>query len=219
VFPHGRFVMVLLPVLFAVTADTLMRHWPRPARGSPALRFALIAALSLAWSGFYASQLWRARHAPNQVVEQLRLIGPLNAHLTPADGSVGLHYLGIGYHLPAFHIVDFLGKAEPHIAREPVKWGPVGHDKWDYPYALTHYRIAAVPMTLDAFTQATTPGFQPSHGNFAFWAIAADELLRRGYVFLPPERFGNRGMGLFVRCDLAGRFGVSAQCPKAAPAG
>ena len=55
----------------------------------------------------------------------------MEKNLEPTDGSIGLYWLGIGYHLPSFEIADFLGKADELIASQPVKWGPPGHNKWN----------------------------------------------------------------------------------------
>lgn len=63
--------------------------------------------------------------------QQFSITQWMNDRLSPDDGSIGLFYLGMAFHLPDFEIADFLGKSDEKIARTEVKWGPPGHNKWD----------------------------------------------------------------------------------------
>ena len=136
------------------------------------------------------------------VKEQLSLVGWINDHLKPEDGSIGLHPLGYGYHLPKFHIVDFLGKAEKHIAQLEPKFGPVGHNKWDYDYAFSTYKIIAVPHHISP-KQVRSDSFKIIEKDFMFQEVSAKYIVdNKNYVFIEPRNFGNTEYGLYVSRDL-----------------
>ena len=78
----------------------------------------------------YNNSIIRTENA-SPTSSQYALANWMEKNLEPTDGSIGLYWLGIGYHLPSFEIADFLGKADELIASQPVKWGPPGHNKWN----------------------------------------------------------------------------------------
>ena len=83
------------------------------------------------------------KNQESSIRSQIILADKIKKNLEPSDGSIGLHYLGISYHLPDFHVVDFLGKANEHIAKSNYKNLLIGHNKWDYSYAFKNFNIAA----------------------------------------------------------------------------
>ncbi|MBT8474326.1 MAG: hypothetical protein KJO78_02530 [Alphaproteobacteria bacterium] len=205
VFFGGRFFIVLLPIVTV----TLLREleW----RSSSAfIRRGVLAALAFVAMVSFAQFLTRPNN--NAIAEQVRIADALSGRIAPQDGSVGLHYLGIGYHLPAFHVVDFLGKAEPVIARSPAKFGPIGHNKWDYEYAFSAYEIAAFPFPAFRVDAVAQPDYAPPDDLDLLgpWMSAAYFMSNaKTHTFIRPEVFGNSpgGFGLFVRNDLLDRFG------------
>jgi hypothetical protein len=115
---------------------------------------------------------------------QVVLAAGLAQRLNPDVGSIGMHALGIGYHMPEFHIVDFLGKAEPYIARSTAHPGRIGHNKWDYDYAFSNYDIAAVSMPISMpismVKRVRAPNYQPRKTGDQFWDIAILKMLSSG---------------------------------------
>ena len=137
----------------------------------------------------------------------MRLLSVAEQHISPDDGSIGLHYLGIGFHFLDFHVVDFLGKAEPHIARTAVRIGPIGHNKWDYDHAFEKYKIAIIPMPDTTVENILSDNYVITKKSLIFWEICALKALSSGnYEFIPAKVFGNKSFGALVRKDLAERF-------------
>jgi len=68
----------------------------------------------------------------------------INTNLNPKDGSIGLFYAGMAFHLMEFETADFLGKADELIARSDRKWGPPGHNKWDIGATLKKWHPQAI---------------------------------------------------------------------------
>ena len=214
VFLDGRFYLLLFPIIATTTIVELERVFGKD-RGE-------IAALAIAVVGLgiwhapttLRSLVYYKKAESTAIQQQVHVAHGINQHLMPSDGSVGMHWLGVAYHMPAYHIVDFLGKSEPVIAKSDPKTGPIGHNKWDYEYAFDSYDIAAIPMREETVTAVTAPGYSLSTSDTMFWEIGVQEILDRGnYVFVPAKAFENPegGFGLFVRQDLIDRFDCSVK--------
>lgn len=214
-FYHGRFFLIYVPILTVAVAAIPARRFPsHPWRA--AIGSGLLLACFLYLAGAPLKTLAGVRLAvtppserQNNYAQQIRVATEIKTRLEPSDGSIGLHFLGIGYHLPRFHVTDFLGKAEPVIARSEPRPGPVGHNKWDYAYAFDAYDIAAVPIHEKTVVRVEASNYtRDPHRLWVFWEDAVVEMKTRGYVFIDPVRFGNPpgGFGLYIRPDLAPRF-------------
>lgn len=210
VFGDGRFLMILFPTVTA-TFLTIVQGWNilsnRDQRDT-IIAVALVSLLMVVHAPRLARSLILAQVGDTALVEQLRLAQSIRENVPPSAGSIGLHWLGVGYHLPEFHIVDFLGKAEPTIAQTEIRPGPVGHNRWDYDYAFDAYDIAIIPMRDKVVDQVTESDFQLEMKPFVFWQEAALKALDDGdFTYLPASLFGNTQFGAFVRNDILHQFG------------
>ena len=141
------------------------------------------------------------------IQEQVNLLDIAQEMISPKDGSIGLHYLGVGYHFPNFHIVDFLGKAEPYITRTDVKFGPIGHNRWDYDYAFKKYDIIIIPIEDSVIKEVSATDFILEKEDWMFWKVCAQTALGSGmYGYIPADYFGNSTFGALVRTDKIGLF-------------
>lgn len=183
IYPLGRFFLMLLPVLTLI----LLRLVTRRLTAFTSLAAAAAMAIwPMAHTGFRLStEDYVLRMASLMQIAQI-----LREVVRPHEGSVGLHHLGIGYHLPEHHIVDFLGKADPVIAQMPAKGGRIGHNKWDYGYSLSSYDVLAAPIPAASHEKATGPDAAEIDPQTLDWALAAQAFLATGrYVYVGPERF------------------------------
>ena len=206
VFSDGRFFLIILPVAIFLLFGFL---------DEIDLRTVSVSALAL-WAALLFSFASAATHVSKKVsfysnpsisslnIEgQIRVTALIECAFTPADGSIGLHFLGVGYHAPEFHIVDFLGKAEPVIARTDPKFGRIGHNKWDYPYAFQNYDIAVIPIRDVAVERARDPDFVISQTDTMYLVILSRFLDETGgYTYVPAQDLGNVTTGAFVKTDL-----------------
>lgn len=232
VFPDGRYYLLILPVavlLFWEKADEQVFCTAGFKSPISALAVALVAAVILtstlytilreeervsdlhgfSESGYFMPQVTQAQ------IDQIKLVPTIQEHIRPEDGSIGLFWLGaLSYYLPGYSATDFLGKADPVIAHEPVKWGPVGHNKWDIDFSLRNRNIAVIPFALipEAVAHQNLLNHAPLSGSSD---LELNPYLKQHYVWLSPEQLGVRGQwGLYVRNDLASRFqtgGTSAR--------
>lgn len=213
VFGAGRFFFMLMPIVVVTTLKELAAlkiistsHRLYPMLYSAVLIFLLSSnyrtILQYTFLGFRDENM-------SAVEEQVRLLDFASSRLGEQDGSIGLHYLGVAYHFPDYHVVDFLGKAEPFIANTEVQFGPIGHNRWDYSYAFSNYDISIVPIQDVVIDSVTAPDFELSDRNYVFWDVCALFALQSGnYRYIPAQYFGNRTFGALVRIDLLERFGV-----------
>lgn len=206
VFSAGRFYLALLPIAFVLLVRALGRMHPQGGVGAAALLLVLGLSMGVPdWRGPLAARDTLA--AGNKMTSHVALTAVIAERLSPDDGSIGLHRLGQGYHLRAFHVVDFLGKAETHIARTPAQRGPKGHNKWDYEHAFDTYRIAAAPFPMseaDLLDYAELP----PHNWMYLWIFGRKLITEGDYTLLTPEALGlaSPHWGLFVRNDLVERM-------------
>ena len=209
-FGDGRFLMLLLPTVSATLLHEIER---RSTWGTHFGRVSLCAftILLVLWQAPALVRVALSISHKEPFSEQIRIAHAINKNLDPADGSVGLHYLGMGYHTPTFHVVDFLGKAEPYIARTQVKFGPSGHNRWDYDYALSNYNIAVIPIGESFVKMVGEPGYEIVQRDWMYWEVAASTALNSGnYTYLAAVDFGNEEFGAFIRNDLLGKFEARA---------
>lgn len=208
VFGHGRFFILLLPTLAFVTLSEIYKLYLSYNKES--LKISLLSVVVLVTIvGNYPLILQGTLQSDQDSakVEHIRVLHKVSERLEPDDGSIGLHYLGVSYHIPEFHVVDFLGKAEPYIASTQPKYGPIGHNKWDYQYAFERYNIAVVPIQDRMVRKASSPKFRVRQGKWMFWWVCVQFMLSSdAYVYLPSEYFGNSVYGAFVRRDLSEKF-------------
>jgi hypothetical protein len=147
VYDHGRFFAPLVPytclamaVSLAAVAPLLARSG-RPARAGLAV-VALAAFASLANGAVRLARELRAG-TPAALVSMVRTADVLAAAALGPDDLIAVHSAGvIPYLLPGRRFVDLLGFADRRIAHGPARFGPPGHDKWDYTYALGERRPA-----------------------------------------------------------------------------
>lgn len=213
-FASGRFFLFLLPSSSLLTFSVVTRKWP-----SQIVITGLVAIICTL--GLHAPKIIKAgiredvpfvqsRNSTDPPSERMRIAQVINQKISPDDGSIALHWLGIGYHMPDFHIVDFLGKAEPHIASlDPVEGLGVGHNKFDYNYAFSTYNIAAFPVdkyACDLASLLLNKGSKPDLTDI--YLLSCFHALKTGsYNFISPEELGLTGpVGIVVRKDLIARF-------------
>lgn len=72
----------------------------------------------------------------------------VNANLDPTQGSIGVFYAGVSFHIPRFEVADFLGKGDETIASTPAHHGLPGHNKWDIDRTLDRWNPQAILPTL-----------------------------------------------------------------------
>lgn len=205
--------MLLLPVVSATFINELsqLQHWWSKDQRTVAITCIMFMLLTV-WQSpaLLRRAFFPLANADSARIEQIRIAHSLNHNILPADGSIGLHYLGISFHVPTFHVVDFLGKAEPYIARSQVRYGPIGHNRWDYGYALSNYKIAAIPIMANVVRRVQSLDYKLEEHDYMFWEIAATTiLLSENYTFLGPEFFENETFGAFIRKDLVANFMLS----------
>lgn len=208
VFGYGRFFILLLPVLCFVLLTEIRRltlDYDVVSVKSSLISLVLLASILGNYSTITRNAIKPITY--NAEVQQIRILHHTKDRLHPSDGSIGLHWLGVGFHAPEFHIVDFLGKAEPHIASTQPKVGPIGHNRWDYEYAFQNYNIAIIPHSDVTVSTVSSLGFSLVQKDFMFWEEVALFLMSSGeYTYLPAKTFGNDSFGAFVRNDLVAKF-------------
>ncbi len=156
VFPLSRFFIPLVPLLATcavLSVDWALRQQLPPSSATGAIfRRRLLAGFVFALLAFqclcYRQVAWwldgSLRDCGLSSVLIARALTAPGTPLRPAD-TVGVFYAGITpYYMPRQRFHDFLGKCDAHIARSPAKWGPPGHNKWDYDYSLGTVRPAAI---------------------------------------------------------------------------
>ena len=216
-YENGRFFILIIPILIILFVDTLdlFLKGKLPDILAPKARSALIILFLFAQflNPLNVKNLLHTKFdayfnsgKEDAIVSQMILADVLNKNLDEADGSIGLHYAGIGYHLPKFHIVDFLGLIDKEIAHGPYKNLRIGHNKWNYEYSFTNYDIAAAPMWLSIYEKVNT--HKANLNNYE--EASVEYILNTGkYEFLYPDQMGIKhklGYGMFVRKDLLHKF-------------
>lgn len=211
VFGGGRFFFFLMPIVVVVVIREFVSSqiWGSQEKAYAVAFSAIVVCLMATNYKVIINQVFLSSgvEGASPVEEQVRLLSDASEKIGVRDGSIGLHYLGVAYHFPDFHVVDFLGKAEPRIAQTEVQFGPIGHNRWDYEYTFAAYDIAIIPIQDRVIERVIAPDFVLKNKNYMFWDECAQIALRSGnYQYVPAEYFGNRTFGALVRTDLLGRF-------------
>ena len=221
VFLNSRFLILLIPILVVLFFDTLDIFFKKfYKKNINQIMYLVIVMLILVAQyinpiNFKNYLLYKSNATLNPesaITSQMILADKIKKNLEPSDGSIGLHHLGISYHLPNFHIVDFLGKANEHIAKSNYKNLRISHNKWDYEYSFENFNIAAVPLFCwnyeKALKRSKTDNFVGDKEGF--WNAAAEYIIKTGdYIFIYPEELDikkNLSLGLFVRKDLISKI-------------
>jgi hypothetical protein len=225
-FSRGRFLLCITPIAVFVVFDCL---WD--AAGSTLakickvgflLAVVLLVPLHSGWRDLVVQGdsvqlrplVQRADLPVRPIGAQLAMIPVIREALTPADGQIGLFFLGsLSYYLPEFQFADFLGKADPVVAESPAKWGPVAHNKWDIEYTLTAHRVSIVP--LEPITRAEAEQIVAQRRAYgAAAALVLHPLAQSRYRYIQAQTLGlGPEMGLLVRNDLVSRFAPGARKP------
>lgn len=225
-FSRGRFLLCITPLAVFVVFDCL---WD--AAGSTLakifkvgflLAVVLLAPLHSGWrdlviqgEGVQLRPLVQRAGLPVRPIgAQLAMIPVIREAMTPADGQIGLFFLGtLSYYLPEYQFADFLGKADRVVAESSVKWGPTAHNKWDIEHTLTARRVSIVP--LEPITRAEAEQIVAEHRAYAAAAaLVLHPLAQSGYRYIPAQALGlEHDMGLLVRNDLLSRFSAAIRKP------
>lgn len=225
-FSRGRFLLCITPFAVFVVFDCL---WD--AAGSTLVKICkvgfllavvLLVPLHSGWRDLIVlgdriqvrTLVERADLPVRRIGAQLSMIPLIRQTLTPADGQIGLFFLGsLSYYLPEYKFADFLGKADPVVAEGPIKWGPIAHNKWDIEYTLTARKVSAVPLEPITRGQAEEIVAQRrAYGAAA--ALVLHPLTQARYRYIPGQALGlEQDMGLLVRNDLVGRFSTVSRRP------
>jgi hypothetical protein len=219
IFLYARFFLCLAPALVFLFWRKIEAFLPAPEISQ---RLAFYFAVLLPLAGLFIAQAYSAmyRSQDNIVLTKqgivadvegpatwMALVDVIRARVAPADGEIGMFYLGsVSYYLPEYRIADFLGKADAVIAHEPVKWGVIGHNKWDFVHTLRDRNVSVVPYIpgpLETVRKIADSHAGPASGGVAF---QLDPYLRDHYTFLTPAQLDAPGdAGLYVRNDLVAK--------------
>jgi hypothetical protein len=216
-YENGRFLILIIPILIILFVDTLdiflrsklSETFVPKVRGVIIILFLFAQYLqpinikNLLHAKFEAS-FYSDKEGP--ILSQMILADVLNKTLDESDGSIGLHYAGIGYHLPKFNITDFMGLIDAKIAHSDYKNLRIGHNKWDYEYSFSTYDIAAVPIWVHLFEKVKKDKADLNNYEEASVQYILDT---KNYEFLYPDQMKIKqktGYGMFVRKDLLYKF-------------
>ena len=112
-----------------------------------------------------------------------------------SDGSIGIFYSGVAYHIPSFEVADLLGKADELIANLETKYGSPGHNKWDIKKTLEKWNPQAIIPSENS--DITIPGVRKK---------AIKELqFKEGFGWFPDLLFSKEIQKNYVYCYLAGK--------------
>lgn len=199
VFKAGRFFLIYLPVMTLVVVKRL---------GDAGLRALCVLSCFVLLAGGVTQRFGKNTLSYDiQIVSQLRLADLIQRRLSPSDGAIGVHFLGIGYRLPEFQIVDFYGKADPVIARSPARSRFIGHNKWDYDHSIDGFRLSAVFIPDNLVVEADHPARNEDEAETSGFGLI-DKVRSTGrFTYLSPSSLCvESSWGLFLRNDLAADF-------------
>jgi hypothetical protein len=154
--------------------------------------------------------------------KQYALATWVEEQLSPDDGSVGLFFGGVSYHLPDFEIADFLGKGDELIAALPAKdSGLPGHNKWDIDATLDKWQPQVIlPTTvIDVLSDEGRTYAQQwleSGWNHAYLPdLFLSPRVQQDYrlCFVPgPGEVADQEYGLLLRNDIAAQHASGTRC-------
>lgn len=219
VFPAGRFLLVLAPIVFLLAWETIARLRDQLRGWAELLLIILLLRACIVFELRQNTVTRQTRDGQlvtpqDAQVAQTAMIGYIRSHFKPNDGALGLAWLGtLTYYLPEYECADFLGKADPVIARGPVNWGPIGHNKWNINYTIMAHHIALIPVEDRDFARSVLRLQQ--HAPNAYWdAIATDPTVNKSFTYLSPKQLGwSSAWGLYVRNDLLYRIAANSTQP------
>lgn len=143
----------------------------------------------------------------------------INHKMDPRDGSVGLYWLGVGYHLPQFEIADFLGKADELIANESSQWGPPGHNKWDTNASVMKWNPQIIiPSQRDMFeiTVSEAISWQSQRQDWGFVAdLRTSPVINSRYTYcyiITKENVRISPWEFYLRNDLLSKYDNYVRC-------
>lgn len=236
IFWYGRFFLLLFPIVALFAAERVAELWTAKEGEPHGRNWTLVASavllfLSVSLVVAFVIERRNTRMEPQRLasvgdpsipifadtrMSQIALSNVIRKLISPAEGEIGLAYLGISYYLPEYRIADFLGKADPVIAHQSAKPGNwVGHSKWDVAHSLIGRNVTVFPFATYFLSRDPVTGrYGPSprltaeaSGGFQFASdFAASDLVWDKYEFFSPAMLGqDHSWGLFVRKDLAHR--------------
>jgi hypothetical protein len=162
------------------------------------------------------------KEALSNTAQQYRITQWIEQNMNPDDGSIGFFYLGIAYHLPAFEIGDFLGKADEMIAQSSIKWGAPGHNKWDITKTLEKWNpqviipaansdLSIIEVKEKAVAELVS---KEGFGWFSDLLLSEKVIIEYTYCYLTPEAGKQDNWGFFIRKDLVDRYSDRLSCVK-----
>lgn len=142
----------------------------------------------------------------------------INMNLDPSDGSIGMFYLGMAYHLPRYEIADFLGKADEVIASSNVKWGPPGHNKWDISKSIAKWNPQVI-IPPSNMSELTTEEANLRSGARADWGFGPDLKLNQtilseySYCFISGKYLNQNDFhGFYLKNSLKNIYSNELTC-------
>lgn len=232
-FVRGRFLLCVTPIAVYFVVERLSESWRRfdVLRPVALVMLGITCALQASMANFRENHPIKAGHGPivaadfvaqgatrnfpiERVGNYLSLIPIIRSRLSPEDGRIGLFFLGsLSYYLPEYRITDFYGKADPVIAKTPVKWGPLAHNKWDIEVSIGGRQVMVIPIGRPDPERARIELAQRSGFGGARLELVLHPIIQNEYVYISPEELGLRSGGFLVRNDLVGRLQLSSQRP------
>jgi hypothetical protein len=153
--------------------------------------------------------------------KQLLIADWIANNLSPSNGAIGLFYLGIGFHLSAFEVADFLGKADEMIATKPIRWGAPGHNKWDIDATLHKWAPQAIISGSRDFPRTeseikTARAMITERRDYAFLQdFVLNERLARDYVrcYILTLPYGVKDeWGILMKRSIVGKLSSHLAC-------
>lgn len=207
VFPGGRFLLAITPFATVAWMDSVKNAMGQGGRLATAVATIVGLCLTISivrYSMLRVPEVVSAGSAPlslpDDVEKQLSLISVIRERLEPSDGQIGLFHLGtLAYYLPEYQFADFLGKADPHIARMKPKAGRAGHNKWDFDFTLTRRSVVAVPLTTRDTVDEARAYFEKHPSNY-YSDLGSSDALHENFEYFPPGSLSRaQTCGIYIR--------------------
>lgn len=184
VFPHFRFLVPVLPLIWLLGLLAVERSSSRPALRLVLAGLALLSS-PLLLPGYrpLVRELEYYRHADLHNVE----IGRLIEHNTPPSTKVAASSAGNIFYFSRRPAVDLLGKCDPYVARLPARPGAMapGHNKFDFGYSLGVRRPDLLVSELKYDSRGAISSFA-EEGDWAYTGqLFNDPVFRRHFLPYP----------------------------------
>ena len=149
----------------------------------------------------YSSTIEIDKHPANvRNVQNCKLMREHATENRIRNPSVAVYYAGVTPYLcHEFRAIDLLGKSDEHIARMKVKFGRVGHNKFDYDYSLSvHAPIYFISLMPSVASLTDRQYLNKKIGNFNWHLLPRSSEFMDNYskYALRPDHFP-----IFVRSD------------------